>query len=177
MKKFVFGTIIALSLSSAAAVSAHAHDAGFNYANEAGVKVYRGAATHINHQAVASYKALDLRETQIKNQNQQARAKLQSQNSIAQQRIDLDRRIAFTDNEIFSQNRSRFGGRGFSSRGFRGGSTRGFNRGFNSGISNRFFGVNGISNNSRFSGGFSGGSSAIGTSAVRRSAFRSSSIY
>ena len=173
MKKFVLGTIIALSLSSAAAVSAHAHDAGFNYANEAGVKVYRGAATHINHQAVASYKALDLRETQIKNQNQQARAKLQSQNSIAQQRIDLDRRIAFTDNEIFSQNRSRFGGRGFSSRGFRGGSTRGFN----SGISNRFFGVNGISNNSRFSGGFSGGSSAIGTSAVRTSAFRSSSIY
>lgn len=171
MKKITLVTIIALSLTSVAAMPAHGSDAGFHSAHEAGVKVYRGsAATQINHQAVASYRKLELQERKINNQNQLARAQLNSQNSIAQQRLDLDRRIAFTNNEIFSQRNNRFGGRGFntrrgfnsrrSSRGFNGGN----NRGFNGAISNRFLGVNGISQNSNFSGGFSGGT---GTRAVR----------
>jgi len=117
MKKITLVTIMAVSLSSATALSANANDgAGFHTSHESGVKVFRGAPTQLNYQAAATFKSLELREQQIANQNRQAQAQLKSQNSIAQQRIDLDRRIAFTDNEIFSQNRSRFGGRGFNSR-------------------------------------------------------------
>jgi len=147
MKKITLVTIMAASLSLGGAISASANDgAGFHVSHESGVKVYRGAPTHINHQAVAAHKALELKERQIDNKNRQAQAQLRSQNNIAQQRLDLDRRIAFTNNEIFSQSRSRFGGQRFV--------TGGFNRGFNRGFSNRFFGVNGISRNSRFAGGF-----------------------
>jgi len=132
------------SLSLGGTMSANANDAGFHVSHESGVKVYRGVPTHINHQAVAAHKALELKERQIDNKNRQAQAQLRSQNNLAQGRLDLDRRIAFTNNEIFSQRRSRFGGQRFV--------TGGFNRGFN----NRFFGVNGISRNSRFAGGFGG---------------------
>jgi len=156
MKKITLVTITALCLTSLAAIPANANDgSSYHATHESGVKVYRGTPNGINHQAAAQYKALELRETQIDNQNRQAQAQLRSQNSIAQQRIDLDRRIAFTDNEIFSQNNNRFGGQRFNSRGFNRGFRGRFNRGFNRGISNRFYGVNGISNNSRFSGGFS----------------------
>lgn len=149
MKKITLVTIMAVSLSSATALSANANDGvGFHTSHESGVKVFRGAPTQINYQAAAAYKSLELKEQQIANQHRQAQAQLKSQNSIAQQRLDLDRRIAFTDNEIFSQNRSRFGGQRFVTGGFNGR----FNRGFN----NRFFGVNGISRNTRFSGGFGG---------------------
>ncbi len=148
MKKITLVTILAVGLSSAASMTANANDgAGFHTSLESGVKVYRGAPLQINHQAVASYKALELKERKIENQNRQAQAKLKSQNRIAQGRLDLDRRIAFTDNEIFSQRRSRFGGQRFV--------TGGFNRGFGARFNNnRFFGVNGISRNTRFSGGF-----------------------
>jgi len=114
MKKITLVTILAVGLSSAASMTANANDgAGFHTSLESGVKVYRGAPLQINHQAVASYKALELKERKIENQNRQAQAKLKSQNRIAQGRLDLDRRIAFTDNEIFSQRRSRFGGQRF----------------------------------------------------------------
>ena len=137
MKKITLVTIMAVSLSSTAALSANAGEAGFHTSVESGVTVFRGSPTKINHQAVAAYKALELQEQQLANQNRIAQAQLRSQNNLAQQRLDLDRRIAFTDNEIFSQNRSRFGGQRFVTGGFNGR----FNRGFN----NRFFGVNGIS--------------------------------
>ena len=142
MKKITLVTIMAVSLSSTA-LSAHAGEAGFHKSVESGVTVFRGSPTKINHQAVAAYKALELQEQQIANQNRIAQAQLRSQNNLAQQRLDLDRRIAFTNNEIFSQRRSRFGGQRFV--------TGGFGR-----FNNRFFGVNGISRNTRFSGGFNG---------------------
>jgi len=139
MKKITLITIAALSLSSFSGMSANANDgAGFHVSHQSGVKVYRGAPTHINHQAVATYKALELQEKQIKNQNLQAQRQLSSDNRIAQQRLDLDRRIAFTENEIFSSRRDRFNNRRFV--------TGGFN--------NRFFGINGISRNTRISKGF-----------------------
>ena len=142
MKKIAHITILALSLSSIAGMSASANDgSGFHTSHESGVKVYRGAPLHINHQAVSKYRALDLKEKKINNQNRQAQAKLKSQNNLAQQRLDLDRRIAFTNNQIFSQRRSRFGGQRFVTGGRFG---------------NRFFGVNGISRNSQFSRGFAG---------------------
>ena len=135
---------MAVSLSSTAALSANANNgAGFHTSVESGVTVFRGSPTKINHQAVAAYKALELQEQQIANQNRIAQAQLRSQNNLAQQRLDLDRRIAFTNNEIFSQRRSRFGGQRFVTGGF-------------GGFNNRFFGVNGISRNTRFSGGFNG---------------------
>ena len=143
MKKITLVTIMAVSLSSTAALSAHAGEAGFHTSVESGVTVFRGSPTKINHQAVAAYKALELQEQQIANQNRIAQAQLRSQNNLAQQRLDLDRRIAFTNNEIFSQRRSRFGGQRFVTGGF-------------GGFNNRFFGVNGISRNTRFSGGFNG---------------------
>ena len=140
MKKITIVTIMAVSLSSLTGISANANDsAGFNVSHETGVKVYRGSATHINHQVVANYKALELQEQQIKNQNRLAQARLRSDNRLAQERLDLDRRIAFTDNEIFS-NRNRRSGQRFV--------TGGFN--------NRFFGINGISRNTRVSKGFGG---------------------
>jgi len=148
MKKITLVTIMAVSMASAAGMNASANDgAGFHTSYESGVKVYRGAPAQINHQAAAAYKALELKERQIDNQNRQAQAQLRSHNRVVQGRLDLDRRIAFTDNEIFSQRRSRFGGQRFV--------TGGFNRGFNGRVNNnRFFGVNGISRNTRFSGGF-----------------------
>lgn len=138
MKKMTLITIMALGLSSATALTATANDgAGVHVSYESGVKVYRGAPQPINYQAAAAHKALALQELQIKNQNRQANARLKSENRLNQARLDLDRRIAFTDNEIFTNNRSRT-------------SRRFINRGFN----NRFFGVNGISRNSRISRGF-----------------------
>lgn len=138
MKKLSLKIILATIMTSGMALSASAGQApGVHMSHESGVKVYRGAPTHINHQAAASYKALELQELQIKNQNRQANARLNAETSLNQQRLDLDRRIAFTDNEIFTSNRGRT-------------NRRFINRGFN----NRFFGVNGISRNSRVSRGF-----------------------
>ena len=65
------------------------------------------------------------------------RDSLNAETKLNQDRLALDRRIAFTNNEIFSDNRSRNG-------------RRFINRGFN----NRFYGVNGISRNTRISRGF-----------------------
>jgi len=143
MKKLPVQIILGAIMASGMALSASAGQGpGVHASYESGVKVYRGAPLQFNHQAAAQYKALELQERQIKNQNLQAQRRLNSDNSIAQQRLDLDRRIAFTDNEIFTGRRST-NGRRFV--------TGGFNNRF--GISNRFFGVNGISNNTRISTG------------------------
>jgi len=147
MKKITLVTIMAVSMTSLAGMNASANDgAGFHVSHQSGVKVYRGAPLQINHQAAAAYKALELQERQIDNQNRQAQAQLRSQNRIAQDRLDLDRRIGFTNNEIFSQRRSRFGGQRFV--------TGGFNTRF-------LGGVNGISRNSGFSRGIRNSSRRI----------------
>ena len=138
MKKITLVAIAAISLSSFSGMTASANDgAGFNVNHTSGVKVYRGAPTQLNHQVAATYKALELQERQIDNQNRQATARLNAETKLNQDRLALDRRIAFTNNEIFSDNRSRNG-------------RRFINRGFN----NRFYGVNGISRNTRISRGF-----------------------
>lgn len=138
MKKLPVQIILAAVMTTGMAVSASAGQAsGVNASYESGVKVYRGAPTQINHQAAASYKALELQERQISNQNRLAHARLNAETKLNQDRLALDRRIAFTDNEIFTNSRSR------SSRRF-------VNRGFN----NRFFGINGISRNSSVSKSF-----------------------
>jgi len=139
MKKITLIAIAALGLSSVSGLSAQANDsAGIHVSHESGVKVYRGSALHVNHQAAATFKALELKERQIKNQNLQAQRRLNLDNRIAQQRLDLDRRIAFTDNEIFTNRRGRFNNRRFV--------TGRFN--------NRFFGINGISRNTSVSKGY-----------------------
>jgi len=70
MKKITLVTIMAVSLSSATALSANANDgAGFHTSHESGVKVFRGAPTQLNYQAAATFKSLELREQQIANQN------------------------------------------------------------------------------------------------------------
>ncbi len=148
MKKIISTVAVTLSVCGFTGATAHAGDAGFHANQEAGVKVYRGNATHLNYQAVTALQSVRIAEKRVDNQNRQANAKLNAEKNIAQQRLDLDRRIAFTDNEIFSQNRSRFGGQRFVS-----GQS---NRGFNGRSNNRFYGVNGISHNSRFSGGLKG---------------------
>jgi len=138
MKKMTLITIMALGLSTGLAVTATANDgSGVHVSYESGVKVHRGAPLHIDHQAAATYEALRLEELQIKNQNRQAKARLRSETRLNQERLDLDRRIAFTENEIFTNSRSR-NGRRFVTRG----------------RNNRFFGVNGISRNTRVSRGF-----------------------
>lgn len=147
MKKITFATILAVGLTSGMALTASANDgAGVHVSYESGVKVYRAAPTQLNHQVAATYKALELQERQIDNQNRLATARLNAETRLNTDRLALDRRIAFTNNEIFSDNRSR-NGRRFINRGF---NNRGFNRGFN----NRFYGVNGISRNTRISRGF-----------------------
>ena len=147
MKKLPVQIILGAIMASGMALSASAGQGpGVHASYESGVKVYRGAPTAANHQAIAAYQALELQERQIANQNRLAHAKLRAESKLNQDRLDLDRRIAFTDNEIFSDNRSR-NGRRFIDRGF---NNRGFNRGFN----NRFYGVNGISRNTRISRGF-----------------------
>ncbi len=138
MKKLPLQIILASIMTSGMALSASAGEGqGVHTSYESGVKVYRGAPTQINHQVAASYKALELREQQIDNQNRLAQARLRAETKLNQDRLDLDRRIAFTDNEIFTS-RGRSNGRRFVNRGF----------------SNRFYGVNGISRNTRISRGF-----------------------
>jgi len=138
MKKMTLITIMAVGLSSGMAVTAAANDgSGMHVSYESGVKVYRGAPLQIDHQAAATYQALELQERQIRNQNRQAQARLISENRLNQERLKLDRRIAFTENEIFTNRRSRNG-------------RRFVNRGFN----NRFYGVNGVSRNTRVTRGF-----------------------
>ena len=150
MKKIILVTVAALSLSATTGLSASANSAsGFNVSQHSGVTVYRGAPQHVNHQVVAAHRALDLQERQIDNQARQAAAQQRAQQNLAQQRLDLDRRIAFTNNEIFSTRRSgRFNNRRFVTGGF---NNRGIGRG---GFNNRFFGVRGISQNTRISGRF-----------------------
>ena len=149
MKKIISTVAVTLNVCGFVSTAAHAGDAsGFHTSHESGVKVYRGNQPQLNFQAVTALQVADIAQQRVDNQNRQANAKLNAENNIAQERLDLDRRIAFTDNEIFSQNRSRFGNRGFIS----GGS----NRGFDGRFTNRFGGVRGISGNSRFSGGFDG---------------------
>ena len=138
MKKLSLQIILATVMTSGMAVSASAGQApGVHTSYESGVKVYRGAPAQINHQAAASFKALELQERQIANQNRLAHARLNAETKLNQDRLALDRRIAFTDNEIFTNSRSRNG-------------RRFVNRGFN----NRFFGINGISRNSSVSKSF-----------------------
>ena len=138
MKKMTLTTILAVGLTSGMALSASANDgSGVHVSYESGVKVYRAAPTQLNHQVAATYKALELQERQIDNQNRQANARLNAETRLNQDRLALDRRIAFTDNEIFSNRGSR-------------NNRRFVNRGFN----NRFYGVNGISRNTRISKGF-----------------------
>jgi len=108
MKKIISSIAVAISVCGFISTAAHAGDApGFHVNHEAGVKVYRGSPTHLNYQAVATLKALELEEQRIKNQNRQANAQIRAQSSQAQQRLDLDRRVAFTRNEIFSSRRNR----------------------------------------------------------------------
>lgn len=158
MKKITLVTIMAVSLSSTAALSANANNgAGFHVSHECCVSVYRGVPLQIDHKAVASYKALELQEQKIANQNRLAHAQLKSQNNLAQQRLDLDRRIAFTPNNIYSQRGSRFGGQRFVTGGFgrRGFGLGGFGTGGGFGVGG--LGTGGFITSGLGRGGLNGG--------------------
>jgi len=132
--KIVMATMMTFGMAHTASAG---EGSSVHVSHQAGVKVYRAVPTRIDHQAAASYKTLELQELQIQNQNRQAAARLRADTRLNQQRLELDRRIAFTDNQIFL-NQGRRSSRRFV--------TRGFN--------NRFYGVNGISRNSRISKSF-----------------------
>lgn len=138
MKKTTLLTIMALSLTSGMVSTASANSGpSVHTSYEEGVKVYRPIHPKPDFQAKAAFKALKLQERQIDNEARLGQARLRSETRTNRDRLALDRRIAFTNNEIFSNRRSRN------------------NRRFtNGGLSNRFFGVNGISRNTRVSQGF-----------------------
>lgn len=139
IKKTALLTIVAVGLTSGMASSALANDGSsirLNY--QEGVKVYRATPPVRNHQAIAASRALNLQELQIKNQNRQAQARIKNDRNLNRDRLNLDRRIAFTNNEIFSERRNQ------SNRNNQ-----------NNGLIDRvFFGVNGISRNTQVSKGF-----------------------
>ena len=138
MKKITLLTIMAVTLTSGMATTAFANGGSGTQINyEEGVKVYRPAQAKPDFHAKAAYRAVRLQERQADNQFRLDQARLKSETRLNRDRLELDRRISFTENEIFTQRRSR--------------NDRRFT---NDGISNRFFGVNGISRNTRVSQGF-----------------------
>ena len=137
MKKTTLLTIMALSLTSGMVSTASANGLGVHTSFQEGVKVYRPVHPKPDFQAKAAFKAVQLQERQIKNEARLGQARLRAESQLNRDRLALDRRIAFTENEIFTDQRGR-NNRRFTNRG----------------VSNRFFGVNGISRNTRVSKGF-----------------------